>query len=206
MKWIMAMVAVLALPGLAFGAASMTLTEHGGSATTAEIGTSAGTIVIDLQVDFDDTLGCAAFSLALRESPGTVFDITGRAAAGPLVGNFTPTTADATLLPVSVDTTTVNELGGIHSSGAWAYTGSDQVFLELTLSYPAGLTLGNKYTVYPGPTNPALPFLISVKDNTGLANQTPLTTAGIEITVVPEPASILLLVGALPFLRRRRSA
>ena len=205
MKWIMAMVAVLALPGLAFGAASMTLTEHGGSATTAEIGTLAGTIVIDLNVDFDDTLGCDGFNLALRETTGTVFEVTAR--SSPLT-DFSPMTADGTLLDYAVeDIFSMGNLGGERSSaGTWAHTGSDQVFLELTLSYPAGLTLGNTYTINPGRTNKVIATTVSVKDNTGLVDQTPLGLNGIDITVVPEPASMLLMVGALPFLRRRRSA
>jgi hypothetical protein len=31
------------------------------------------------------------------------------------------------------------------------------------------------------------------------------SAGGLELTVLPEPASALLLLGALPFLRRRRS-
>ncbi len=204
MKWIVAMVAVLAVPALAFGGASMTLTEHGTSATAISVA-KGGSVVIDLQVDFDDTLGCGGFNLALREAAGTIFDITAR---NMPLGNFMPVDSDGTILPVDVDTTTIYNLGGIHDIkyGAWAWTGSDQVFLELTLSVPANAPLG-MYTINLGAANPVLPFLISVKDHTGLADQTPLTTAGIDIFVgLPEPASMLLLAGALPFLRRRRSA
>ena len=203
MKCIMAMVAVLALPALAFGAASMSLTAHGSSATTVSV-VKGNSVVIDLQIDFDDTLGCEGFNLALREATGGVFDITARSM--PL-GHFGPLVDDETLFPYDVaDDNVLGNLGGDHKdAGHWAYTGSDQVFLELTLLADASAT-ETTYTVMPGRFNKFVAASVSVKDNTGLVDQTPLGLNGIDICVTPEPASMLLLVGALPFLRRRRSA
>ena len=201
MKWIMAMVAVLALPALAFGAASITLTEHGGTGTSISVA-QGGSVWIDVQIDFDDTAGCGGFNFGLREATGGIFDITDR---NMPLGSFNAISPPPDMPWAVANAFNATNVGGAHTVSAWAHTGSDQVFLELEITAGAAATLAT-YTVDPGRTISAVPTSVSVYQSDGLTQDTPLTLAGIDITVTPEPASMLLLAGALPFLRRRRSA
>ena len=204
MKWIMAMGAVLAIPALAYGAASFTLTA-GGSGTA---GATAVTIdpgdsfSIDLGITQEDAYGVAGFGGALQASANGQFYITGRSW---LVSNADENTATSVLLNdtnkwLADDPFPGQNVGAIEEvTGYWPAGDFPQVmetFIIQTNSDPG------VYTITIGDAGGG----ILIADGMGEVEQTPLTIGSYQVTITPEPASMLLLAGALPFLRRRRSA
>lgn len=93
---------------------------------------------------------------------------------GPMLGNLIALTATAGTF--------------VNANGPDALLGTFQI------TVPAGTPLGD--------------YTIALADPGGSTNITPAPTSGYElvagtISVIPEPASVLMLIGALPFLRRR---
>ena len=203
MKWIMAMAAVLALPALALGAASFSL-EVGGETAIEICKTTDPAFTIDLFVDQDDANGTAGFGGALEASTNGVFYVTSKIfqlkgpkyllTTGPVFKNDT----NKWLSPMTKNF-------GFMSESANGYFNAGQFpakAVTMGAKVPADAPNGT-YTISIG--DPGGGIMISNYDGSG--DQTPMdSTATLQVTVVPEPASMLLLVGALPFLRRRRSA
>ena len=203
MKWIMAMAAVMAVPAMALGAASFSLSVGGATAIEVNPADDPATFALDLFIDQDDANGTAGFGGALEASTNGVFYVTSKAmqldgpffllTLGPVFKNDT----NKWLSPRTANF-------GAMSSSANGYWNAGQFpgkAVTIGMAVPAGAPNG-VYTISIG--DPGGGIYISNYDGEG--SQTPLTTSSLQVTVVPEPASMLLLVGALPFLRRRRSA
>jgi len=177
MKSVMTIGAVLAISALAFGGASITLTQHESSATAISVAPGAS-FAIDVRIDQDDAEGCGAFNFALRCATSGIFKVTAR---GRLLSDFLSASDDSAILPASVNESTNYNLGGLHSSSYWPASDFPQVVMELTMTADASATPG-VYTVYPGTAIWGLP-VISVKDDKGMDNQTPLTIGVLTLTV-----------------------
>ena len=204
MKWIMVMGAVLALSPVAFGAASFTLTESGGSATAieAEAGT---TISLDFQLTGEGTADVVSFGL--EASSTGIFDVSGQTWATALGA----VQVEPKFLSIPGLDTKSYDGGGMAATGK-AFPAGPSVLETIDLDIAAGATLNQTYTITLVNPLPSGMLLVQYTD-TGLGENSDgydygagLTLGSYEVTIVPEPASMLLLVGALPFLRRRRAA
>lgn len=204
MKWIMAMGAVLAIPALAYGAASFTLTAGGSgtagaTAVTVDPGDSFG---IDLGIVQGDANGTAGFGGALQASANDQFYITGRSWH---IAYADANTTDTTLLNdtnkwLVDDAHPGQNIGAINDeTGYWPAGDFPQVVETFTIQTNSDPGV---YTITIGDAGGG----ILISDGLGEDEQTPLTIGSYQVTITPEPASMLLLAGALPFLRRRRSA
>ena len=208
MKWMMAMGAVLAMPALAFGAASFTLTGGG----TGIEGTTAITVCkltdpcfsIDLGVISGDPLGVALFGGALAASANDTFYVTGRSFN---INNRTLATTTKVWINDTnkwLETTPHpgQNFGVMHDVYYWMASTFPRVMETMDICV--------------APDAPNATYIISlgdpgggiyIGDSSGDGQQLPLDySATFAVTVVPEPASMLLLAGVLPLLRRRRSA
>ena len=200
MKWIMVMGAVLALSPAAFGAATFTLTESGGSATAVDA-QPGDTISVDLHM----TAASAAkvFSLGLLQSNTGIFDVSAR-------------TWNSGGAPVD-DPTFVSSVTSLDSptsdAGATAQTtfpAGPSVVETFDLDINGGAANGVYTITMVGPGQAGMIY-VQYADGTsgdsmaGYDYGSDVTLGTFQVTV-PEPASMLLLAGALPFLRRRRSA
>jgi hypothetical protein len=206
MKWMMAVGAVLAVPALAFGAASYTLTAGGsgtdGTATITVCKLTDPCFSVDLGIDQDDAIGCALFGGALAASANDTFYVTGR----------TMNVDDAYLATVNNKWTNNNNkwlettphsgqnFGAIKNVYYWPASDFPKVVETIDLCVDPDAPNGN-YTISIGDPGGG----IYIGDYTGENEQTPLdSSATVTVHVIPEPASLLLLAGVLPFLRRRR--
>ena len=211
MKWIMAMGAVLAIPALAFGAASYTLTAGGsgmGGATAVTID-PGDSFSIDLGIIQGDDNGVSAFDAAMQASANSVFFMTAR--SWVLSSDVDENVGPATLTNEAnkwFQTTphSGQNVGAIHKAdvdpnGYWPAADFPQVVETITVG-TLGTVSGGIYTITLGDAGGG----IAIYDGMGDYEQLPLTIGEYQVTITPEPASMLLLAGAVPFLRRRRSA
>lgn len=195
MKWIMAIAAVLAIPALAFGAASFTITSGGSSAITIAPGAS---FVVDIGISHD-FVGVSGMDMALISSSSGIFSSTARTYAITQLQKSVPSDLvifNTTNAPMLTSGLNGQNLGGTHSTNYWA--GSPLDVVDVTVQEVGGIP--GTYNITLGPAGTAWTVLDQYYSIV-------VPTAGtLSVTVVPEPASMLLLIGALPFLRRRRSA
>jgi hypothetical protein len=94
--------------------------------------------------------------------------------------------------------------GGLHDAYYWFASSFPRRLALITLESDGDAgpnTAPGVYTISIGDAGGG----IGIYEAGSHTNQDP-TLGTFEVTITPEPASILLLVGALPFLRRRRSA
>ena len=205
MKWIMVMGAVLALSPVAFGAASFSLTESGGSATAvnAQAGT---TISVDLHMTAASTV--KVFSLGLLGSTSGIFDVSARTWDAALGAPDD----DINFVGSALDSPTANA-GALREVGK-PFPAGPSVLETIDLDIDSGATLNTKYTISMVAPGTGGNIYVSYEDGTS-GDSAPgvdacalgdVTLSTYDVTIVPEPASMLLLAGALPFLRRRRSA
>ena len=208
MKWIMVMGAVLALSPVAFGAAHFSLATAGGSATAISV-LPGTTISVDLNVVADDTI--ASFSAFLNASATGVIDGSTRTWKSPPGDAFFESGADD--LGGGLDTLSL-DIGGVSNTSAdWASSCTIETFSlivdagaenqTLTITVAEDPTLSAYVEYSPGSTEGE--FGDGYEYGTVMGG-TELTFGSYEVNIIPEPASMLLLAGALPFLRRRRSA
>ena len=208
MKWIMAIGAVLAIPALAFGAASYTLTAGGSgmSGATAVTIDPGDSFSIDLGITQEGT-GVAAFDGALTASSNSTFYVTGRTwfleggANGENV--YTPNWVNDTNKWLETSAHAGQNFGSV-KPGSYAYWAAS-VFPSVTQTIDldsSAIAEAGTYTISMGSAGGG----IQIYDSDGVAKQETLTLGSYQVTITPEPASMLLLAGALPFLRRRRSA
>ena len=213
MKWIMAMGAVLAIPVLAFGAASYTLTNGGSGMAGATAITvcklTDPSFSIDLGITQGDANGVSGFDGAMQASSNNVFYMTAR--TWLLASDVDENTGPATLTNdtnkwLETSPHPGQNIGCIHKAdlnpmGYWPAGDWPQVAERMTFSVDSNAPNAT-YTITVGDAGGG----VAIYDGMGDYEQTPLTIGTYEVTVIPEPASMLLLAGLLPFLRRRRSA
>ena len=208
MKWVMTVGAVLAIPALAFGAASFTLTAGGtgvnGTTSITVCKLTAPAFSIDLGIVQDDTLGASLFGGALAASANDTFYVTGRSfnINNRQLATTTKVWINADNKWLETDAHPGQNFGVMHDTYYWMASTFPRVMETMNLQVSA--------------TAPNATYIISISnpnggiyigDHTAEAHQLPLdSSATVEVTVIPEPASMLLLAGLLPFLRRRRSA
>ena len=198
MKWIMAMAAVLAVPALALGAASFAL-DVGGETAIEICKTTDPSFTLSLGITQDDANGCGGFGGALQASANGVFEVTKRiwTIPGPRFDGATNVQMKGFISPMTKNFGSIS----MNDNGYWNAAFFPAEVEKFNITIPA-TTPNGVYTICIGDPGGG----IYVMNYDGSGNQAPLTSNCVEVTVVPEPASMLLLVGALPFLRRRRSA
>jgi hypothetical protein len=210
MKWIMAMGAVLAIPALAFGAASYTLTAGGsgmdGATTITVCKLTDPCFSIDLGISQSDVNGVAGFDGALEASSNDVFYASARSWVVLEVDENTVTSVllNDTNKWLETSAHPGQNVGAINNGATIGYWPADdfpQVMETITICVDPDAKNGT-YTITVGDAGGG----VAIYDGMGDYEQTPLTIGSYEVVVIPEPASMLLLAGLLPFLRRRRSA
>ena len=202
MKWFMAIAAVLALPAMAFGAASFSLTSGGASAITIAPNDSFD---VNVTINYSSPVtGITGFDAGLSASTDNIFQCTARSwvlTKASSTRSDSWFTSAAYYNDVYVNPVANQNIGGIRSIGAW--TDPSPLDCENLSLYNAIGTPG-VYTltlVSPGAAG------LNILDGQSPAQKIDgVTSSTLQVTITPEPASMLLLVGALPFLRRRRSA
>ena len=201
MKWFMAIGAVLVLPALAFGGASYTLTSGGSSAITIDTKVSS-TFTVDIGITHDYTEGVGGFNCALNASVSDVFSQTGRTVH---LSDWDANTLDGKLFTgnplIKTAALAGQDLGGICVAyPSYVWSGSPLATQTVNMSTTASPGV---YTLSLGsPGLAGLNVFMGAEGTEADVGAAPT----LEVTVIPEPASMLLLVGALPFLRRRRSS
>ena len=200
MKWIVVMGAVLALSPVAFGAASFTLTESGTTAT-AVYAEAGDTISIDLHMTAESSVD--AIGLALEASTTGIFDVSARTWAS---GLGVPIDQPTFLSDPGLDTKTNN--AGAASQTGFPFPAGPSVLETIDLDIDTGADDGVYIISIADPGGGLYVQYVDTgagENNDGYDYGEGLILGTFEVTI-PEPASMLLLVGALPFLRRRRSA
>ena len=201
MKWFMGIAAVLTLPALAFGNASFTLTSGGNSAITIDPNDS---FVVDVAIVMDGTTttNCQGFDMALIVTDGN--DLFKQTSQSIAIKYFGPTSDDKSLFTVNPLLKTAalagQNLGGTYTYSAYpGWSASPLAITAVTVQAQASAVAGTYTVSLDGPGAASLNIL----DQTG-AFAVVGAAPTLSVTITPEPASMLLLVGALPFLRRRR--
>lgn len=185
MKKYVAILALLAMPALAMAGTANTLDllSGGSSTVAADPGSS---ITVNVVLDTTEPQGVAGYGLSATASSAGVFDITSETRSvivafpsGSAVGGLDVTS------PVSSCIEFVNVPAGSFPA----------TILTWEVAVDANAAAGDYTIIASGP---------GISTTGGVA--IPVTLGALTVTVTPEPATMLLLAGALPFLRRRRMA
>jgi hypothetical protein len=189
------------LPASAFGV-SLSL-QVGGSGNHDVLEGSAGTITVDFLLQ--TTQDVDGYTTKLKASHAGVLTATARTLNSPLDN---PTTADGVLLPLAIGTAwSASDVGA--SWDEVSKVSSDTIVASWTVDYDvSGLALGTVVSLMPGLPG-APPMFIDIDGGRwsfdGVSQNMDGGTA-LTLTVVPEPMSAMLLLAAVPFLWRRRTA
>jgi hypothetical protein len=222
MKKLIGIVLVLALPAMAFGATSNTISLLSGGVDHLDLASdySAQNVSLDIVVDFSTITnfsvsgglgGPAALSsvgVSNRVYGQFMTDAAnlGYAWTKQVVSN---TTFNAGTVGTSVD------FGAEQRNGAPGDLAPDSpylpagqtTFVTVTLAIPAGIPIGSYLIdVVDGTPNGAFNghgYWASYDETTTQGPEDWTGRNGFTINITPEPATMLLLAGALPFLRRR---
>ena len=209
MKKLIALVLILALPTMAFGAAGYSVIQNGGGAALAILQGSQDTVVLDVILTQNQEAGWG-FGGALV-GPGAL-TITSRAYGAPTNAlNWLPNNPDATILGSTL--ASLVDFGSVQTAAGNDLLVGATTVVTLTLSGTASLAAG-VYPIVVGDSLDLPPSGGGGVDNNrgwwapaslgGMAQSTDATTAfTLTVLPIPEPATMLLLALALPFLRRR---
>ena len=209
MKWVMVIAAMLTLPALAFGAASFTLEINGGGSeiTIADLITASGLLSVNVGIDADDP--SAGFDVALAAS--TDDDVT-MVTRTMHLGYWSASKLDKALF-TTYKMLKTSALGDQNLGGVYDYINCSWSVAEVANTQTVNLSIDTAAVTTYLATNDSYAISISGAGLTGLhilddstpsvdVYDTGATLA--QVLITPEPASLLLLIGALPFLRRRR--
>lgn len=210
MKKTMFLVALLAIPALAFaGTATMSLKLSDGSyAKSVDVATLPATISVLWGLDSyaGAPNGIANVDAYMTASASNVFKVTARSFGTPFSAGFFAAATNPTLfVNLAPDSANIGALATGGSGPLGNYLSPDDqatpwTLNTLTIQVLAGTPVGS-YTLQLKPG-----YFAGTTDATGEVPEQ-LTTGQadgpITITVTPEPATMLLLTLALPFLRRR---
>lgn len=201
MKSIMVIAAVLAMPALAFGAASFTLTVGGTgtSGPTSMLVPAPGesfTLDIGIVHDLD---GVSGFDFGLIASAPDIFTSISRTTHLSDLDLSVPT--DVTLFnttnaPMYTTALAQQNLGGIHSSSYW--TGAPLDIVTVTVQFAPTATVGQCTISLGSPGASGLNILDQNYDFVTVGS------APVFTFYIPEPASMLLLAATMPLVCRRR--
>ena len=187
MKYVMVIVALLAVPAIAFAGTANTLDLLSGGSASVSVA-QGGTLTVDAILDL--SVPAAGYQFQLQASATGAFDVTADVASTVIfVGGMPLGTAVGGL-----DTTSgITGVMGFVDQPAASFPATIRTFtIVVDAAAPVGM-----YTISP----------VGVVVADALAMSVPLTSiTGLAVNVTPEPATMLLLAGALPFLRRRRMA
>jgi len=185
-KYAMVVLALLAIPAFAFAGTANTMALTVGGSASASVA-QGGTLTVDLVMD--SAVPAAGYQLELQASAAGAFDVTADVASATLFAGGLPLGSAVGGLDTTSATTGVL---GFSDVPAESSPGTVRTF---TIAVDAAAPVG-MYTIDP----------INVVVSDSMANSIATTVSGLCVNVTPEPASMLLLAGALPFLRRRRMA
>ncbi len=200
MKKVLIVFLTLALPSTTLAAAGISLldTNDGDSTVYVDPGDSF-TITAHVTNDTDEELYGLGFWLEDIQNSGyfTIYSITH-------LTNWDPTTAPGTIAGPPLDPINTNDLGAVGSQSD-AIIG-DFDFAEITLSVDPGAAEGS-YDIKPGDSPSGVGYEGTVIGPPPMGLPEPLTfdVADPVTVIVPEPASILLSLAAIPLLRRRKA-
>ena len=203
MKKVLVLVTVLAfVPANAYGV-SLALTSGDSSSISIDTNTT-GNITVDFDLATDTSVD--GYATKLKASVAGVLTGTARTLNSPL---NSPNTADGSLLPLAVGTAySASDVGA-----AWNEVDTvdaDATVASWTFSYDtSGLAVGSTVVLAAGlqgfiPPTTTYDIPGGRWSYDGASSEmdggTPLT-----INITPEPMSAMLLLAAVPFLRRRRT-
>jgi len=219
MKKLAAIVIMLALPATVLAIPTEIYLESGGlESLSYEYGSAPTTMDMDITVDLGYNLIGQIDGALYMDSQDTAISITGITYASPF-----STYAFASGAPVVSTIDQHKDFGRVYGGGGSevrANSGADQLFATMTLSGIDTLPVGT-YVISVGQATESAGWW---DDHTGDYGNGPFWSAdysqgvpvenpggpvpfdsnhAFTLTITPEPATMLLLVGALPFLRRR---
>jgi hypothetical protein len=204
MKKLIPIVLLLALPAMAFGGenSSISLLSGGNASLDVALTDLPTTMSLDVVVYFDEdqqtALGGGLYGSSL-------ITVTNRSYALPQSGWAKNDGMGTPALIVGSDLSQSRDWGAQTASNDYINSGTT-TFVTLTLDLPTGLDTGSGYPI-------AYPITIVDSErgplyytNVGAEGEGRYfgdNVAGFTLNITPEPATMLLLAGALPFLRRR---
>ena len=199
MKKLIALVLILALPTLAFGATNYAVQVGGASSTTYAAGSAPASLAMDIVLSLGpEAAGTFGFGGALTGPMGNITARTyvGNAANAIWLPNGNPIGPIASKLDFGeVETAAGADLSGTSTVVTLTVTGLPNVVGVYT--YVVGDSVD-----FPPSGGGGTDMNTGWWSNTGVPVATDSVTPFV-ITVTPEPATMLLLAGVLPFLRRR---
>jgi hypothetical protein len=197
MKKLIAIVLLLAIPAIAYGQTSISLLNGGNASLDVAVTDLPTTMTLDVVVVLTDTdnsavsggldgtslITVSAISLGSPQSAWSRFDAYN---ATNIVGSDLSQNYD-----FGAVTSGTNVLGS--GTTTWA---------TITLNLPDTLVAGESYPIGLVVSKPG-GSMLSWASKTSLDEMPYDAENGFTLNITPEPATMLLLAGALPFLRRR---
>ena len=213
----LAIAAMLALPGLVFGQGAQIDVQDSGGGTEIDFNPLTDTsIVIDCMLTNTMTIGGAQYSLMAAKNGGAQSsgDADLKFAATPWVNGSLFGSGDY-WAGVGANT---NQGAGVTMAVVNGASGYSEMYFSMTSLAPqAGgllasyelqpavtLTVGDTYVIVANGDPPGQTRGNGWLNETGTGGGSWDDGTGLTVNIVPEPATALLLLGLLPFLRRRR--
>ena len=201
MKKLVGILVILALPAMAYAEASTWLSSSGSASKSIDVAALPTTMTLDVMVSWTTTDN---FSVSGGVDGPAVITIGARAYGAPF-NLWVANTADAQYL----GTTLAQEMdyGALPNAGVQLAGSGTQKFVTLTLNipvmakgaYPMWISDGMPYGQFTGTG-----FWAAMESGGGTGDPAEWDhVTGFTLNITPEPATMLLLAGALPFLRRR---
>ncbi len=194
MRKYLVVLALLVMPAVAFGAAenSMRLFVDGGTDVTLDIDALPATLELTLVIDSEE-FAIGTWQSGVEASVAGVFAITEE-----VLGTRFNTQMASAIGPLDPKSPIAVDMVLFHADGDVQPEELPLTVATWTLALDTDAIGLGDYTLTPH-TNK---LVSSVGGDIEGEN---LITAGVTVNVIPEPATMLLLAGALPFLRRRRA-
>lgn len=214
MKKLIAIVLLLALPAMAYGAATISLLSGGSASKDIDVANLPTTMTLDIVVNFSTSDN---YSIDGGLSGSNLITITARSWNAVITNVDNPWKKQRTdaqflthNLSENLDFGAEQQNGSPGDIGSQYFLGSGaSTLVTLTLSLPGTLVKGASYPIGIVDGKPfgefnGTGYWAAFESGGGTGNPTDWDTInGFTLNITPEPATMLLLAGALPFLRRR---